>query len=202
MMVRGPLVRPNHCAYCASIRTHLSLFPRESHLEVLRHSIRCAGCSNARKTVFITGATDGIGLHTAKQLAKMGADVLVHGRRAPFRLSLYRAIYRFTMKDSKGLFEAVLARRTQKKAEAAAKEVSRAGGNKGNVQPYAADLSSLDQTKALAQQIQEDHPTVDVMLNNAGEACPTQQLRAQTWCVWGCAIVVLQVVWQLHMQGA
>ena len=74
------------------------------------------------------------------------------------------------MKDSKGLFEAVLARRTQKKAEAAAKEVSRAGGNKGNVQSYAADLSSLDQTKALAQQIQKDHPTVDVMLNNAGEA--------------------------------
>ena len=74
------------------------------------------------------------------------------------------------MKDSKGLFEAVLACRTQKKAEAAAKEVSRAGGNKGNVQSYAADLSSLDQTKALAQQIQKDHPTVDVMLNNAGEA--------------------------------
>lgn len=34
----------------------------------------------AGKKVLITGATDGIGLHTAKQLAKMGADVLVHGR--------------------------------------------------------------------------------------------------------------------------
>lgn len=34
------------------------------------------------KKVLITGATDGIGLHTAKQLAKLGADVLVHGRQA------------------------------------------------------------------------------------------------------------------------
>lgn len=32
--------------------------------------------------MLVTGATDGIGLHTAKQLAKMGADVLVHGRCA------------------------------------------------------------------------------------------------------------------------
>lgn len=32
------------------------------------------------KTVLITGATDGIGQHTAIQLAKMGASVLVHGR--------------------------------------------------------------------------------------------------------------------------
>ena len=66
--------------------------------------------------------------------------------------------------------EIFFAYRNQKKAEAAAKEVSRAGGNKSNVQSYAADLSSLDQTKALAQQIQKDHPSVDVMLNNAGEA--------------------------------
>ena len=75
-----------------------------------------------------------------------------------------------TLKDSKGLSEAFLARRNQKKAEAAAKEVSRAGGNKSNVQSYAADLSSLDQTKALAQQVQKDHPSVDVMVNNAGNA--------------------------------
>ena len=34
------------------------------------------------KTVLITGATDGIGQHTAIQLAKMGASVLVHGRLA------------------------------------------------------------------------------------------------------------------------
>jgi NAD(P)-dependent dehydrogenase (short-subunit alcohol dehydrogenase family) len=41
-----------------------------------------------RKKVLITGATDGIGLHTAKQLAKLGADVLVHGRQV-----LYETLY-------------------------------------------------------------------------------------------------------------
>lgn len=89
------------------------------------------------KKVLVTGATDGIGLHTAKELARMGADVLVQGRN-------------------------------QKKAEAAAKEVARAGGNRGHVHAYAADLSSLNQTKGLAQQIQRDHPTFDILLNNAG----------------------------------
>ncbi|CAL5223777.1 g6342 [Coccomyxa viridis] len=89
------------------------------------------------KKVLITGATDGIGLHTAKQLARMGADVLVHGRN-------------------------------QKKAEAAAKEVARAGGSKNTVRFYAADLASLDETKALAQQVQRDHPSLDILVNNAG----------------------------------
>jgi len=32
------------------------------------------------KTVLVTGSTDGIGLETAKQLAEMGAHVLLHGR--------------------------------------------------------------------------------------------------------------------------
>lgn len=34
------------------------------------------------KKVLITGATDGIGKHTAAKLAKLGATVLVHGRFA------------------------------------------------------------------------------------------------------------------------
>lgn len=38
-------------------------------------------CSTeTRKTVLITGSTDGIGLHTATNLARMGYEVLVHGR--------------------------------------------------------------------------------------------------------------------------
>lgn len=32
------------------------------------------------KKFLVTGATDGIGKHTASQLAKLGATVLVHGR--------------------------------------------------------------------------------------------------------------------------
>ena len=33
--------------------------------------------------MLITGSSDGIGLHTAKELAKLGATVLVHGRCLP-----------------------------------------------------------------------------------------------------------------------
>ena len=33
------------------------------------------------RTIFITGATDGIGQHTAKKLAADGNILLVHGRR-------------------------------------------------------------------------------------------------------------------------
>ena len=34
------------------------------------------------KTFLVTGATDGIGLHTATQLALAGGEVIVHGRYA------------------------------------------------------------------------------------------------------------------------
>ena len=34
------------------------------------------------KTVFITGSTDGVGRYVAGELAKQGAQVLIHGRDA------------------------------------------------------------------------------------------------------------------------
>jgi NAD(P)-dependent dehydrogenase (short-subunit alcohol dehydrogenase family) len=36
----------------------------------------------AGKTIFITGSTDGVGRYVALELAKQGANLLIHGRDA------------------------------------------------------------------------------------------------------------------------
>lgn len=83
------------------------------------------------QTVLITGATDGIGLLTAKKLAAQGCKVLLHGRSAV------------------------------KLADAA-----QAVG--GQAETYRADLSSLEQTAAMAEAVRADHARIDVLINNAG----------------------------------
>ena len=93
-----------------------------------------------KKTIFITGATDGIGLATAKMLASQGHHLLIHGR------------------NSKKLDNVV----TQLSG-LLTKEV-----NQGSVQPYLADLSVLSEVKALASKIKRDHDNLDVLINNAG----------------------------------
>ena len=116
MMVRGPLPGPGRCAYCIATHTQsLSIFTPNICARCQLTSLIMQGSQMQGKTVFITGATDGIGLHTAKQLAKMGADVLVHGRRAPYVLSKHMAIDSSTLKDSIGLSETFLS--TQKSEE-------------------------------------------------------------------------------------
>lgn len=44
------------------------------------------------KTILVTGATDGIGLETAKELARLGHDVVVHGRNEDKALRACNAI--------------------------------------------------------------------------------------------------------------
>lgn len=83
------------------------------------------------KTILITGATDGIGLLTAKTLAGEGHKVLLHGRSAA-------------------------------KLEAAASEVA------GASETFRADLSRLDETRALADAVLARHDRIDVLINNAG----------------------------------
>lgn len=89
-----------------------------------------------KKTILITGSTDGIGLETAKELASLGHTVLLHGRSLA-------------------------------KLEAA-KETVVAESQGADVQTYLADLSSLSETKELAQNIQAQNKQIDVIINNAG----------------------------------
>lgn len=84
-----------------------------------------------KKTVLITGSTDGIGLLTAKKLAAAGHHVLLHGR-------------------------------SESKLAVAKTEVG------GTSQSYLADLSRLADVQEMASQITDHHPTIDVLINNAG----------------------------------
>jgi len=84
-----------------------------------------------KKTILITGSTDGIGLETAKMLAAQDHKILLHGRNP-------------------------------KKLEEAKKAVG------AEVEGYIADLSNLDDVKALAKEVAEKHTKLDVLINNAG----------------------------------
>src|SRR5438552_3111820 len=48
------------------------------------------------KTILVTGATDGIGLETVRELARMGHGVIVHGRNASRAEQVVREIRRDT----------------------------------------------------------------------------------------------------------
>ncbi|MGH3634897.1 SDR family NAD(P)-dependent oxidoreductase [Mycobacterium sp.] len=55
--------------------------------------------------------------------------------------------------------------RDAERAQAVAGEIQAAGGN---VDTYLADLGSLEQARALAEQVSSNHPTIHLLINNAG----------------------------------
>jgi NAD(P)-dependent dehydrogenase (short-subunit alcohol dehydrogenase family) len=95
-------------------------------------------------SALVTGATDGIGLHTARRLAASGRDVLVHGRD---RARVRRAVERVR--------------------EHARSKTQRIEG-------FTADVSSLDDVRALARDVVDARADVMMLFNNAGVYSTTE----------------------------
>jgi len=93
----------------------------------------------ARRRVLITGATDGIGRHTALGLARLGADVAVVGRD---RTRGERAVT--ALRDELG------------------------AGPAGTVELLTADLSDRAGVRRLAGEVVDRYGRLDVLVNNVG----------------------------------
>lgn len=90
------------------------------------------------KTVAITGPTSGLGLAAACELARLGAELLLVGRNELKMQTAIREIVDFS------------------------------GCDRDKLKVYQADLSLLADTRAVAGQIREEAPRLDVLINNAG----------------------------------
>src|SRR3954471_20197022 len=91
-------------------------------------------------TVLVTGATGGIGLQTARVLARMGHSVLIHGRDARKGAAAVNAV----------------------RAETPTR------GTAPLVRYVQADFASLRQIESLAAEVVASVPRLDVLVNNAG----------------------------------
>ena len=113
-------------------------------------------CNSAR-TFFITGATDGIGRHTALKLASDGHRVLLHGRKPP---------------DSDCVRDLL-------------EEMRKRGAHSTSY--FQADLLDLREVRQLAEAAQKETNKLDVLINNAGIWGPPEKASVQgydaTWAV-------------------
>jgi len=89
-------------------------------------------------TIFITGATDGIGKLTTIDLAKQNknAVILIHGRN-------------------------------KNKLDKVIEEIKSASNNQ-NIEGYVADFSSMEEVRHLAKDVLSKHNAIDILINNAG----------------------------------
>lgn len=99
-----------------------------------------------QKTILITGATDGIGLETAKMLLEQKHHVILHGRNASKLASVQQAL-QTQIDDMHGSDQ------TKPKAK---------------IDSYIADFSDLSAVNTFAQKVLNEHANIDVLINNAG----------------------------------
>ena len=92
----------------------------------------------SRKVLFITGATDGIGRLTAIDLAKQQRGSTV-----------------------------LIHGRNKEKIEKSVAELIKESGN-ANIEPWLADFSSLSEVRTMANGILAKHPSISILVNNAG----------------------------------
>jgi NAD(P)-dependent dehydrogenase (short-subunit alcohol dehydrogenase family) len=102
-------------------------------------------------TVLVTGATGGIGLQTAKDLAGMGHSVLIHGRDP---------------RKGAAAIEVVKAAAAASAGRGAAFAVG--GASAPHIRFVQADFASLRQVESLAAEVVASVPRLDVLINNAG----------------------------------
>ena len=101
--------------------------------------------SLAGQTAIVTGANSGIGLETARELARKGASVVLACR---------------------DVAKAEKACETIRRPEASGEQFS------GTAESMQLDLSDLASVRAFAQHFLDSHPSLDILVNNAGVMVP------------------------------
>lgn len=110
-----------------------------------------AADDDPRRIALVTGATDGIGFHTACMLSAAGYGVIVHGRSAS---RVRNAVDR--VNESRSFLDKF--------------------GKGGVVGAYVRDFDSLDDVRALARDVLDNHPRLHLLDNNAGVFEPSRHV--------------------------